>query len=404
MLKNCTVRKVRTGAELAHPAGPRPSSAQLRGIARATNAAMLYRLLAPIGAWLLDLFALAPRSARHQDLPILRLRPQLRLRQRYHPQTPRVSRWEQFVLAVLVGNLTGGGRGTKPTGNAGRRLFQPDPVRRGPRAVVRRPWTFPQRRTPGRPAIEPQVTALVRRLAQENSAWGYGQLQGALRTLGPDRGRSTVSDRLKRPHGPPAPQRAKHARSWGSCLRHDRQPFLAGDFLTVETAWLNTLYVFFFIERGSRRVHWAGCTAHPTAAWGTQQARQLTGTVPDAQQALRFLIRDRAAQCTASCDPVVAAEGSAIVQTPYCAPRANALAARWLRSVRGACLERRLLRGEGHRRQVLIEYGAYDNGARPHPGIEPRWPLPRERGGREGAVKCRDGLGGIIPDYYREAA
>jgi putative transposase len=50
---------------------------------------------------------------------------------------------------------------------------------------------------------------------------------------------------------------------------------LAVDFFTVETVRLQRLYVLFFIELGSRRVHLAGCTANPSGGWVTQQARQL---------------------------------------------------------------------------------------------------------------------------------
>ncbi len=180
-----------------------------------------------------------------------------------------------------------------------------------------------------------QIKELLLRLAQENPRWGYGKLQGELRKLGHDIGRSIVRDLLKRQHVPPAPQRAKKASRWGSFLSHYREQFLAGDFFTVETVWLTTLYVFFFIELGNRRVHFAGCTAHSTAEWVTQQARQLTWTVQDEQKSIRFLIRDRDAKFTGSFDTVFAAEGIEIVQTPYRAPKANAFAERWIRSVRG---------------------------------------------------------------------
>ncbi len=231
---------------------------------------MLYLLLAQIVALLLDLFALAQRSERHKDFQILLLRQQLRIRQRHHPQTPRVSRWEKFALAVLVGKLTGYGRDTKTQLNAVLLLFKPDTVLRWHRNLVRRKWTFSGQRKSGRPATDAQIKELLLRLAHENPSWGYGKLQGELRKLGHDIGRATVRDLLKRQQVPPAPQRAKKASRWGSFLSHYREQFLACDFFTVETTWLKTLYVFFFIELGSRRVHFAGRTAHPTAEWVTQ--------------------------------------------------------------------------------------------------------------------------------------
>ena len=187
-------------------------------------------------------------------------------------------------------------------------------------------------------------------------------------------------------------------------MNHYRAHFRASDFFTVETAWRKTLYVFFFIELGSHRVHFAGCTAHPIAAWVTQQARQLTWASQDEQKQMRFLIRDRAAKFTAGCDTVFAAEGIEIVRTPYRAPKANAFAERWIRRARAEALDRLLILSEGHLRRVMQEYVAYYNQRRPHQGMEQRCPRPIERARKEGVVKCRDVLGGIIHDYEREAA
>jgi hypothetical protein len=71
---------------------------------------------------------------------------------------------------------------------------------------------------------------------------------------------------------------------WREFLRIHRQQVLAVDFFAMDTIWLQRLYVLFFIELGSRRVHLAGCTASPTAAWVTQQARQLTWVLADRQE------------------------------------------------------------------------------------------------------------------------
>ncbi len=156
--------------------------------------------------------------------------------------------------------------------------------------------------------------------------------------------------------------------------------------------------------------HFAGCTAHPTGEWVTQQARQLTWTLQDAQDnqdrqlPVRFLIRDRDAKFSASFDTVFAAEDVKIIRTPYRAPRANAFAERWIRSAREECLDRLLILGEGHLRRVMREYIGYYNRARPHQGIEQRCPIPITKRAREGPVKRRDVLGGIVHDYYRDAA
>jgi len=98
---------------------------------------------------------------------------------------------------------------------------------------------------------------------------------------------------------------------------------LAVDFFTVETIWLQRLYVLFFIELGSRRVHVAGCTPTPSALWVTQQARQLTWTLAERPESFRFLIRDRDQKFTDSFDEVFRGSGIAIVRTPFRAPQAK---------------------------------------------------------------------------------
>ena len=179
---------------------------------------------------------------------------------------------------------------------------------------------------------------------------------------------------------------------------------VACDFFTVETAWLKTLYALFFIELGSRRVHFAGCTAEPTAEWVTQQARQFSWTIRDEGLPLRYLVHDRDAKFPVTFDSVFAAEGIDIIRTPYRAPQANAVAERWVRSVREECLDHLLIVSEAHLRRVLREYVEYFNHARPHQGIKQQIPAADTRSGGDGRIRCRDVLGGIIHDYYRAAA
>jgi putative transposase len=70
---------------------------------------------------------------------------------------------------------------------------------------------------------------------------------------------------------------------------------IACNFFTVDTLWLGRLYVLFFIELGSRRVHHAGCTASPSGEWLAQQARNLSWSLQERRTPLRFLIHDRVA-------------------------------------------------------------------------------------------------------------
>jgi putative transposase len=185
---------------------------------------------------------------------------------------------------------------------------------------------------------------------------------------------------------------------------------LSCDFFTVETIRLQTLYVLFFVELGTRRVHFAGCTPHPTSEWVTQQARNITWDIQDIRDRdrelpIRFLIHDRDAKFTSSFNEVFEWEGMERVLTPYRCPKANAFAERWIRTVREECLDLLLILSEAHVRRVLREYVEYYNGRRPHQGIGQRIPVPlvplTQEQRVEGATPSRrEVLGGVIHDYY----
>ena len=159
---------------------------------------------------------------------------------------------------------------------------------------------------------------------------GYGKIEGELLKLGHDVGKTTIKEILRRHDIPPAPERGRS--SWRTFLSHYKHQMIACDFFTVETVLLRTIYVLFFIEIGTRRVHVIGCTSSPDSAWVTQQARNLTWDLHDEDRPFRYLIRDRDSKFTESFDHVFEAEGCEIVLTPPRAPDANSHAERWIRS------------------------------------------------------------------------
>jgi len=156
----------------------------------------------------------------------------------------------------------------------------------------------------------------------------------------------------------------------------------------------------FFIELGTRRVLLSGCTTTPDSTWFTQQARQLVWNLNDDSNEIAFLIHDNDKKFASSFDIVFSSEEIESVHTPFQAPRANAFAERWVRSVRKECLDQILILNENHLRRVLKEYGEYYNQARPHQGLGQHFPVSGPVRNPAGPIRGRDILGGVIHDYH----
>jgi putative transposase len=282
-------------------------------------------------------------------------------------------------------------------------VVTPQTLLRWHRELVRRKWTFRRRKTSGRPPVDTELRNVVIRMGRENPRWGCIRIQGELRKLGIRLGATTIRSILRKAGVGPAPRR--DGPSWTQFLRSQAEGIWASDFFTVETAWLRTLYVLFFIELGSRRVHLAGVTAHPDSAWVTQQARNLA--VADELDNVRYLVRDRDSKFTRSFDEVFRTEDVTIIRTPVRSPRTNAVAERFVRTVRAECTDRVLVLTRSHLEQVLGRYVRHYNTERPHRGLQLATPAPRCR--PEGAspprrVRRRDVLGGLIHEYHARAA
>ena len=171
---------------------------------------------------------------------------------------------------------------------------------------------------------------------------------------------------------------------------------------------LRRLYVLFFIELETRRVHLAGVTAHPNGRWVTQQARNLLLVLGERGRQVRFVLRDHDAKFCRSFNDVFCSEGGEVLVTPVRAPKANAYAERWVRTVRAECLDWLLIVGRGHLEQVLRIYVQHYNAHRPHRalGLQPPDPSGRLNDlGQDdrGAVRRRDLLGGLLHEYRRAA-
>ena len=364
---------------------------------------MVWFVFLHLVGFLVDLVIATRRTDHDKDLQILVLQHQLRLLQRERPQ-PRLSRWEKLTLAVLTAKLARTTSGPRTPLEQVLLLFQPNTILKWHRELVRRQWTRRRREAGGRPTIAAEVEELILRLARENPSWGYSRIQGELTKLGYTLGRSTVRDVLKRHSIPPAPTRRRHSSTWRTFLHRHYDQILACDFFTVDTLFLKTVYVLFFIELGTRRVSLAGCTSNPTSAWVTQQAGQLNWQLQDRAITSRHLLHDRDGKFSPAFDTVFRSEGVTIIRTPYRAPNANAVAERWIRSVRQECLDHLLIISEAHLRQVLAVYVSFYNELRPHQGLDQRTPVSAQRPAPPGPIRCRSLLGGLLRSYNREAA
>jgi transposase InsO family protein len=236
------------------------------------------------------------------------------------------------------------------------------------------------------------------------SELGHRRIQGELARLGYRLAASTVWKILNQAGVDPAPRRS--GPSWRQFLTAQAKSMIACDFFTVDTVFLKRLYVLFFVELATRRVYLAGITGHPTGAWVVQQARNLLLDLDRRVDPLRFLLRDRDCKFTAAFDAVFTAAGIEVIRTPPQAPRANAIAERWVGTARRECTDRMLITGERHLRVVLDEYVRHYNDHRPHRtlGQQPPNP-PRAHSGcvDAGRVERRPILSGLINEYAQAA-
>jgi putative transposase len=334
------------------------------------------------------------RGDAAKDLEILVLRHQLAVLRRQTPR-PKLEPADRALLAAISRVL--------PRSRWSCFLVKPETLLRWHRRLVAGVWTYPHDQT-GRPPLDREVLQLIIRLARENPRWGYQRIKGELQHLGIRVSATTIRTMLRRHGLDPAPRRA--ATNWRAFLRQQAAGIVACDFFTVDTVWLRRLYVLFFIELGTRRVHVAGVTANPDGAWVTQQARNLL--MPGQGRCPRFLLRDRDAKFTRAFDEVFRSEGADVLITPVQAPNANAYAERWIRTVRAECLDWLLIVGRGHLEQVLRVYVEHYNGHRPHRALQlespdaPSGPVVISDNQRR--VLRRDRLSGLLHEYHRQAA
>jgi putative transposase len=352
---------------------------------------LLYLIFRQIMAWL----GLLARSAQSKNAEILVLRHEVAVLRR-QVNRPRLSWADRAVLAALTGLLSRACRL--------HRIVTPATILRWHRDLVKRRWTQPRHHRTGGRRTPPELRRLVLRLAAENSSWGYRRIHGELAGLGYQIAASTVWSILKRAGIDPAPRR--EGPSWRQFLRGQARGILATDFFCVDTLLLQRLYVLFVVEHATRRIHLLGVTANPGGGWVAQHARNFLMDLGDRAAEFRFLVRDRDSTFTSVFDAVFANEGIQILHTPVRAPQANAIAERWIGTVRRELLDRILIVNRRHLTAVLTEYVAHYNHHRPHRALlqaAPLRSLPPPASPSQLHLRRRDLLDGLIHEYAQVA-
>ena len=259
------------------------------------------------------------RSVVALEAEILVLRHELATLQRTAPR-PRRS-WADRALISALARIFNPHRRSAMS-------ITPATILRWHRALARRGWRQPHHgASRRRPPIDDSTRDLILRLARENPRWGYHRISGELRKVGVVVATTTVRRVLAMARLRPAPRR--DGPTWRQFLHAQADGILACDFFCVDTILLRRVYVLFFIEHASRRVHLAGITTNPTGAWVTQQARNLS--INGVLERFQFLIRDRDAKFTTAFDTALVAEGVRVILTPIRTPVANAYAERFVR-------------------------------------------------------------------------
>jgi transposase InsO family protein len=338
-----------------------------------------------------NLFALVwllARPRHSKELEILVLGHELAIFRRQGAR-PKLTRADRTLLAVLSRSLARPAWAVFP--------IKPDTLLRWHRQLIARRWTY-SHRPPGRPPLGRSLRELILRLADENPQWGYKRIVGELKGLGISVSATSVRKVLLEAGLLPAPERGSS--SWRAFLRAQASSMLACDFLTVETAFLQRIYVLFFISLATRRVEYVACTPNPDGRWVAQQARNLVMELSE-QQPFRFLVHDRDSKFSYAFDDVFRSEGIRVIRTPVQAPNANAHAERWVRTLRAECLDRILILGRRHLERVLRIYRCHYNEHRPHRALDlftpnGRDPTPLNAPAR---LQRRDLLGGLIHEY-----
>src|SRR5712664_173147 len=279
-------------------------------------------------------------------------------------------RWFPSILEVLV-------------------IIRPETLVHWHRAGFRRYWRWKSRSPGGRPQIETDLRALIRRMSVENPLWGAPRIHGELLKLGFEVAQSSVAKYMVKRRGPPSQE-------WRTFLRNHAPDIAAMDLFVVPTIGFKLLYGFVIIRLDRRVLVWIGVTTNPTAEW---VARQITEAFPW-DGAPRYMIRDRDRIYGTVVTRRLRAVGIRDKPIAPASPWQNSFAERLIGSIRRECVDHIIVLGEMHLRQILQSYARYYNDIRTHRSLDKDAPVSRPVQST-GSIKSHPILGGLHHHYAR---
>jgi transposase InsO family protein len=337
----------------------------------------MFVILHGLGMFVADMF----KSRRRLEAENLFLRHQLNIALRRALPRPRLYGSDRALLVWITGiwpNLLDLSQ-----------VVKPETILRWHRFGFKAFWRWKSRNRAGRPKIDRGLRDLIRRMCRENPLWGAPRIHGELLMLGFNVAQSTVSKYMMRRRKPPS-------QSWKTFLRNHAEAIAAIDMCVVPTVTFERLFAFLVIGHGRRRLLWVEVTSHPTAEW---LARQITEAFPWLS-APTYLVRDNDGAYGHVFTRRVSAMGIRDRPISPGSPWQNGYAERLIGSVRRECLDRVLIFGEAHLRQILTMYASYYNETRTHLSLDKDAPLPRAVQ-RWGTIVATPILSGLHHQYVR---
>jgi transposase InsO family protein len=274
-------------------------------------------------------------------------------------------------------------------------LVKPETVVRWHRQGFKAFWKWKSRRKKrGRPPLDPEVIALIKRMASENPTWGAPRITSELLLLGYQVRDTTVAKYMpRRKHGPPS-------QGWRAFLRNHLPETAACDFFVIPTATFRLIYCFLILSHDRRRIIHFNTTLNPTAEWSAQQVVE---AFPGDEPVPKFLIRDRDGIYGGWFRRRVKGMGIREIIISRRSPWQNPYVERAIGSIRRECLDHMIVLDERHLRLILKRYIAYYNGLRPHLSLQRNAPIPRKVESARGRLIAIPYVGGLHHHYKRAA-